>query len=111
MAQPQADIKRFGAYLKRRNYAAHTLENYTLDLQLFFAEIDHPVATVSHQDIERFVENQYAKSLAPTTMNRRLHALKHFFDFLLEHQKVLGNPVKPSHFARLGRPLPRALSS
>jgi site-specific recombinase XerD len=29
---------------------------------------------------------------------------------LLEQQLVLGNPVKPRHFARLGRPLPKALS-
>jgi site-specific recombinase XerD len=36
--------------------------------------------------------------------------LKHLFDFLLEQRLVLGNPVKPSHFARLGRPLPKALS-
>jgi site-specific recombinase XerD len=33
-----------------------------------------------------------------------------FFDFCLEHQVVAGNPVKPSHFVRRGRPLPKALS-
>jgi site-specific recombinase XerD len=111
MAQPQADIQRFRAYLQRRNYATHTLESYTLDLELFFAGLQRPAATISHQDIEHFVERQHAQGLAPATMNRRLHALKHFFDFLLEYHKVLGNPVKPSHFARLGRPLPRALSA
>src|SRR4030095_2879507 len=37
-------------------------------------------------------------------------ALKHFFDFCLEQQVVAGNPVKPSHFVRRGRPLPKALS-
>lgn len=56
------------------------------------------------------MESQHAQHLAPTTINRRLYALKHFFDFLLETRQVLGNPVKPSHFAREGSPLPRALS-
>jgi site-specific recombinase XerD len=111
MARPQTDIKRFHDYLTRRNYAAHTVENYTLDLQLFFADKKRPAASVTHQDIEQFVEQQHARGLRPTTLNRRLHALKHFFDFLLEHKQVFGNPVKPSHFTRLGRPLPRALSA
>ena len=111
MARPQTDIKRFGAYLKRRNYAAHTLANYTLDLELFFADVNRPAATVTHQDIECFVEQQHARGLSPSTLNRRLYALKHFFDFLLEQHQVFGNPVKASQFARLGRPLPRGLSS
>jgi site-specific recombinase XerD len=111
MASPQQDIERFRAYLKRRNYAAHTIDNYTLDLQLFFAAKEGPPATVTHLDVEQFVAQQHEHGLSPTTLNRRLYALKHFFDFLLEHQQVFGNPIKPSYFARVGRPLPRALSS
>ncbi len=110
MPTPQRDIERFSAYLRRRNYAAHTITNYTLDLQVFFADKERPAATVTHRDIEQFVAQQHAQGLSPNTRNRRLYALKHFFDFLLEHKHVFGNPIKPSHFARLGRPLPRALS-
>jgi site-specific recombinase XerD len=43
-------------------------------------------------------------------MNRRRNALKHLFDFCLDQQLVAGNPVKPSHCVRRGRPLPNALS-
>ena len=110
MARLKIDVKRFGAHLNRRNYAPNTQESYLLDLKLFFAEVDRPAATVTYQDIERFVETQHARGLRPSTLNRRLHALKHFFNFLLEQKKIFGNPVKPSHFARLGRPLPRTLS-
>jgi len=111
MASPQQDIERFRAYLKRRNYAAHTIDSYTLDLQLCFAAKEGPPATVTHLDVEQFVAQQHEHGLRPTTLNRRLYALKHFFDFLLEQQQVFGNPIKPSYFARVGRPLPRALSS
>jgi site-specific recombinase XerD len=110
MATPQQDIERFGASLTRRNYAPQTIASYTLDLQLFFAVTGRSAVTVTHRDVEQFVAQQHAQGLAPTTLNRRLCALKHFFEFLVEHKHVLGNPVKPSHFARLGRPLPRALS-
>ena len=103
-------ITRFDAYLRRRNYAAHTRENYRLDLTLFFADRDLIPASASHRDIEQFIQVHYDHDLAPTTLNRRLYALKHFFDFLLEERLVFGNPVKASHFARLGRPLPKPLA-
>ena len=110
MANPQPSIKQFRSYLERRNYASHTVESYCLDLSLFFADRPRLPATITHQDVEDFVESHQVQNLAPTTINRRLHALKHFFDFLLEERQVLGNPVKSSHFAREGRPLPRALT-
>jgi site-specific recombinase XerD len=103
-------IRRFREYLQRRQYAAHTITNYTFDLQLFFAACPQPLAQVSFQDVERCIDQQYAQGLAPTTLHRRLHALKHFFDYLLEQRRVAGNPVKPSHMVRRGRPLPKALS-
>ncbi len=103
-------IHRFQEYLQRRQYATHTVANYTLDLQLFFAACPRPLAQVSFRDIAQFIEQQYAQGLAPTTIHRRLHALKHFFDYLLEQRRVTGNPVKPSHMVRRGRPLPKALS-
>jgi integrase/recombinase XerD len=56
------------------------------------------------------VEHQHQHGRAWATINRRLNALKHFFDFCLDQQCVGGNPVKPSHFVRRGRPLPKALS-
>lgn len=110
MASTHTSIKQFRAYLERRHYASHTVVNYCLDLEVFFADNPRTPGTTTHQDVEHFVERQYAHNLAPTTVNRRLYAVKHFFDFLLEKRQVLGNPVKPSHFAREGRPLPRALS-
>ncbi len=110
MANPQPSIQQFQSYLERRHYASHTVENYGLDLHLFFANRPRLPATITHQDVDDFVESHHVQHLAPTTMNRRLYALKHFFDFLLEQRQVLGNPVKASHFAREGRPLPRALT-
>jgi site-specific recombinase XerD len=103
-------IQRFRAYLQRRNYSEHTLNNYTLDLQLFFAAIDRPMNQVSFRDIDGFIDHQHHQGLAPTTVNRRLYALRHFFEFLIEHQVVDTNPIKPSHVLQRGRTLPRALA-
>lgn len=97
------------SYVQRRNYAAHTVDSYTLELRRFSAYLDKPLAKISFRDIERFIDQQHQQHLTPATINRRLYALKHFFDFLLEHHMVGINPVKPSHVLRRGRTLPRAL--
>src|SRR5438093_11299 len=106
----QTALDRFRAYLERRQFSAHTIASYTLDLRLFFTEVAVPLAQVSFREVDQFVEHQHQHGRAWATMNRRLNALKHFFDFCLEQQCVGGNPVKPSHFVRRWHPLPKALS-
>jgi site-specific recombinase XerD len=106
---PEA-VQHFRAYLQRRNYATHTLDSYMLDLQLFFTRIDKPLHGISCREIEQFIDQQHQQGLTSTTINRRLYALKHLFDFLIEHQVLAVNPVKPSHMLRRGRTLPKALS-
>src|SRR5919108_3978019 len=106
---PEA-VQHLRAYLQRRNYSAHTLDNYTLDLQLFFTAIEKPIHQVSFREIDGFIDRQHHQGLAPTTVNRRLYALRHFFDFLIEQQVVDANPIKPSHVLQRGRTLPRALA-
>jgi site-specific recombinase XerD len=106
----QTAIDQFRAYLERRQFSAHTVASYTLDLRLFFAEVAVPLAQVSFREVDQFVEQQHHHGLAWATINRRLNALKHFFAFCLDQQLVRGNPVKPSHFVRRGRPLPKALA-
>jgi len=105
----QTAIDRFRVYLERRQFSAHTVANYTLDLRLFFAEVSVPLAQVSFREVDQFVERQHHYGRAWATINRRLNALKHFFAFCLAQQLVRGNPVKPSHFVRRGHPLPKAL--
>jgi len=106
----QAAIDRFRGYLERRQFSAHTIVSYTLDLHVFFTTVTVPLAHVSFREVDHFVERQHQQDRAWATINRRLNALKHFFDFCLDQQVVAGNPVKPSHFVRRGRPLPKALS-
>ena len=81
------------------------------DLRVFFTPLAKEPREVSWRDIDAFLHHQHQAQLTATTINRRLHALKHFFDSLVSEDHTLAiNPVKPSHFLRRGRPLPKQLS-
>jgi site-specific recombinase XerD len=110
MMQP-AEVERFCQHLRNRSYSRHTVASYALDLQLFFAEIQKPVSRITWRDIDHFIEQEHRQGLAATTINRRLHAVKRLFDYLVvETERLPANPVKPSHFLKQGRPLPKKLS-
>ncbi len=107
------EIESFTDYLKTRHYSPHTVANYELDLRLFFALIEKPPSQVTWRDVDCFLQQQHRQGLAPTTVNRRIHALKSFYEFLF----VTGGndeypmPIKPSHYVRQGRPLPKKLTT
>lgn len=106
-----AEVERFCQHLRTRHYSRHSIESYALDLQLFFAEINKPVSQISWRDVDHFIEQQHGQGLAATTINRRLYAVKRLFDYLVvESERLPTNPVKPSHFLKQGRPLPKKLS-
>jgi site-specific recombinase XerD len=107
----EAEIKRFCEHLKARNYSRHTIDNYAIDLHLFFGHIKKPLRQITWREVDRFIQQQHGQGLAATTINRRLNAIKRFFDFLvIEQEKLSVNPIKPSHYLKKGRPLPKKLT-
>jgi hypothetical protein len=48
----QTAIDRFQAYLERRQFSAHTIASYTLDLRLFFTEVAVPLTQVSCGEVD-----------------------------------------------------------
>jgi len=107
----QAEIAGFCKHLQARNYSHHTVSNYAIDLRLFFAHVEKPLRQITWREVDEFVQRQYDQGLAATTINRRLNAIKRFFDYLvIEKEKLPINPIKPSHFLKQGRPLPKKLT-
>lgn len=108
------DIQAFEQHLRRRFPERRTAIDYTCDVRQFAAVCDKPWREVTMHDMDAFVDQQRQSGLSQATVNRRVAALKVFFDFLAEESGDLSwsNPVRfKRHAGRLGRRLPRDLST
>lgn len=103
------EIAQFQQWLRRRSPNASTHIHYTNDVQLFFAWFDKPINAVTPADIDAFITHCQSQGHAIATVNRRLAALRSFFQFLaLLNPETIPNPVRPErHYIRQGRRLPR----
>jgi len=103
------EVKRFHHWLLQRSPHALTHIFYTHDLKLFFAWADKTPQTITLHDVDRYITDCCQRDHAPSTINRRLAALRAFYRFLkLESDTAPPNPVVPQrHFIRVGPPLPR----
>jgi len=103
------ELARFNKGLRRRSPHSSTHRHYTNDVDLFFRWSARPPNQITLRDVDRFIEHCQQAGHASTTINRRLAALRAFYQFLaMESEDAPLNPVLPGrHFLRLGRRLPR----
>ena len=90
---------------ERRQFSAHTVASYTLDLRLFFAEVSVPLAQVSFREVDQFVERQHHRPGLGDDQPAAQCA-EALFCLLPGAAAGTRNP-KPSHFVRRGRPCPK----
>lgn len=105
-------IHQFEQYLQRRFPNRRTAKDYLSDLRQFTAVCQKAWRDIRMHDIDHFVDQQRAQGLKPATVNRRVAALKTFFDFLAEENDDLSwpNPVRfKRHAGKRERRVPRDL--
>ena len=104
--------QKFEQYLQRRFPDRRTAKDYLSDLRQFRIVCQKEWREVSMHDIDVFVNQPRTQGLKQTTINRRVAALKTFFDFLAEETDDLNwpNPVRfKRHAGKRGRNLLRDL--
>jgi site-specific recombinase XerD len=102
-------VQHFGKWLRRKNPRSTTQVHYLSDLKLFFTWAAKSPEVITLRDIDAYVEHAQRLGHAVATVNRRLAAIRGFYDFLeLVSAESPPNPVLPQrHFIRQGRRLPR----
>lgn len=105
------EIDHFLNWMRRRNATARTWRDYGYDLKQFVAVVgDRPPATITFQDVDRFVIQQADLGFKPATINRRLAAIESLYAFLVDDDPALVCPVLPHRHGlhqpqRLPRPV------
>ena len=113
--------KAIGVFLeyleKERNYARYTLDAYRRDLQQFarylyprMADVRLPLALLQQEVIRSFLEELEEKGLKPSSICRKLAAIRSFFRFLCREGILPGNPASGISAPQFQRSLPGTLN-
>lgn len=79
-----------------RRLSNHTDSSYRRDLDLFVAYCDHESIAdwrrIDSQHVRGFASSEFRRGQSPRTIQRRLSALRSFFNFLLRESVLKSNP-------------------
>src|SRR5919106_5808654 len=106
---PDHDVERFLLVLAARR-SPRTVDAYRRDIASLAASCPGSVGEATVEDLERWLAAMRADGLAPSTLARRISAVRTYF----RHLNLIGaradNPAAAIKLPRRGRRLPRALS-
>jgi integrase/recombinase XerC len=109
-------VERFRRYMNtERRLSAHTDSNYARDLAALTAFCDrHELSdwkSLDSQHIRTFAAHSHAKGLAPRSIQRRLSAIRGFYEFLVRERVVKYNPAHDVRAPKAIRRLPQTLDA
>ena len=116
-------VEQFLEYLHvERNFSAHTLRNYRSDLEFFFSFASTRKATgevsfdalpfvIDHRAIREYLGRLYSARAKPTTIARKLAALRSFYRYACREGMVNENPAKLVSSPKLPQTLPAVMTT
>ncbi|MDR1722875.1 MAG: tyrosine recombinase XerC [Tannerella sp.] len=105
-------VSQFRVYLQyERNYSAHTIDAYMSDLEQFANFLDaqkdsFDIHVIDADIVRRWMMEMMSDSVAASSVNRKLTALKSFFRFLMRKGVMTHNPLKMLTGPKKAKPLP-----
>jgi len=110
------DLKLIDGYLAHlateRRLSPHTASNYARDLRAlaeFAARGNLRWTTIDSQHVRVFAAREHAGGLGPRSVQRRLSAVRGFFNYLLRERVVSSNPALDVRAPKAGKRLPGTL--
>lgn len=101
-------IEKFIRYLEiEKNYSAHTVLNYRLDLEDFYKFLsDTGIEKVEYLLLRKYLAQLKEKKLSNRSIGRRLSSLRTFFKFLTREGYLKLNPILSLSSPKLEKHLP-----
>lgn len=111
----QRYIKEFQSFLRiERGLSAHTISNYTFDIQRLYSYLESNRSFVSPLEIDETTMQQFiysvSKEVKARSQARIISGLSSFFSFLIFEDYRTSNPLELIDSPKLGRKLPDTLS-
>src|SRR5688572_24943391 len=111
------DRSRIDAYLthlaKERRLSPHTSSNYARDLAALAEFLEHGKVrdwkSVDSQHVRMFAARSHAGGLSPRSVQRRLSAVRGFFNYLAREGHATANPAYDVRAPKAGKRLPGTL--
>ena len=105
-------IEDFLNYLNfERGYSKHTLSSYRKDLSQFSEQYKaRAVGDLGRLDLTDYVAYLYKKGMRPSTISRKLAALKSFFKYLMAEGLIKKNPADKMQLPKTSKLLPKTLT-
>jgi integrase/recombinase XerC len=110
-------IGRYLDELRRQNASVHTVRNYGIDLAQFldyFSPQDSAppaVTEFNHLVIREWMGDLYRQNLNPTSIRRKLAAVRGFFQFLLREKLIEVNYAKLARTPKAPKTVPRVMTA
>ena len=106
------NLDKFIRYLEiERNYSAHTVLNYRLDLEDFLSFVGSaPIESVDYLTVRKYLAALKEKNSQNRTIARHLSSLRSFFKFLAREGFLKTNPVASVSSPKLDKHLPAFLT-
>lgn len=112
----QARLDEFVTHLRTRDLSRYTVTGYRRNVAWFFAWLkeqtgrDMPLAEVTTFDLQRYRDHLIDAGRKPSTINRRLAALRAFFAWAAEQDHTAINPAAGIKSIQHKRRAPKGLS-
>lgn len=107
-------LDRFLGHLKNiKNCSAHTIRNYSIDLQTFkdfLSATSTPWEQADRKSIRGYLAFLHDALLAKKTIARRLSSLRSFYKYALAEEMIKVNPMEEIESPKLDRRLPVSLT-
>ena len=110
MTIPQL-INKFDNYLfVQKQRSKHTVKNYISDINQCFSIINlKTINGFTNDHVDQYIHQLNTLNLNPKTIHRKLCAMSHFFDFLIDQDIVQSNPWKGLRKPRIKSNVPNYL--
>ncbi len=112
----QAFIQTYVYYLRvERGFSPQTIAAYVRDINAYVKYLSqthriHDVTQIQKDHVQRFLQNEQRKHKKPTTVARKLSAIKGFHQYLLIEHAVTDNVAQTIKGPKLGRKIPHTIA-